>query len=72
MMKWVTRIEEENAMSPPMARGQWKGYLSDRDTAGPMRGRYTLVRWNRPTIAVAHDNPDECLRLARLIEEALS
>jgi hypothetical protein len=69
---WIREVDELRKGDELLARGYWHGY---RDAPGassrPMRGKYYLVRWEEPTIAVSHDFRDEVVRLARVIEAAL-
>lgn len=70
--RFIGIVDDLRMTDPLIGRGGWRGYKSNSDAAGPMRGAYTLVRWTRPTIAVSHDSSTEVIRLAQVIEEAIA
>lgn len=70
--EWIARIDRERLTDTLLRRGAWHGYTAAARGEAPMRGEYFIVRWARPTVAVSHDDPDECLRLAGIIERALA
>lgn len=69
---WIRHVDQLRIEDEFLERGYWHGYLaSEERSPAPMRGYYYLVRWAQPTVAVSHDDPDEVIRLARAIEEAI-
>ena len=75
VQEWIARIDRKRDADDLLSAGSWHGYLEDPLAtygATPMRGRYVLVRWESPTVAVSHDYPDEVIALARRIETALA
>lgn len=70
--EWIAHVDALRREDDALAAGEWHGYTHAMSgEAPPMRGRYYLVRWVKPTVAVSHDDPDELLDLARIIERAL-
>lgn len=72
---WIRHVDRLREKDDLLAQGYWHGYTAGRaieSGSAPMRGEYYLVRWARPTVAVSHDDRDEVVRLARLIEEAIA
>lgn len=76
--EWITHIDAERERrsgstdNAPLAAGDWHAYGNSFSSGNsPMHGRYVLVRWADPTVAVSHDDPEEAKRLARLLEAAL-
>jgi hypothetical protein len=69
---WIARIEGLRNSDPLIARGQWRGYKQD-DVAGndPLKGRFVMGRWTKPSVVVASDDPGQCVELARTIEGVL-
>ena len=73
LQEWQRRVDGLRVTDPLLAKGGWHGYLNtDRTAGGPIHGDYALVRWQLPSVVVAHNDPDEVFRLARLLEEAIS
>lgn len=70
--EWIERVDALRAQGGPLASGEWHGYLDVQGDDVPMRGRYYLMRWKVPTVAVSHDDPEHVIALARAIEGALS
>jgi hypothetical protein len=68
---WIRQVNDLREGDPLLARGHWHGYTENYAAFTPMRGHLYLVRWNQPTVAVSHDDPEEVVRLARAIEAAL-
>lgn len=69
---WIRHVDHLRLEDELLARGEWHGYLDSEHGGGaPMRGHYYLVRWKQPTVAVSHDDREEVVRLARVIEEAV-
>lgn len=66
--EWIDRVDQLREAGDELADGAWHGYT--QDVGGPMRGYYVLVRWREPTASVSHDDPDEAVALARIIERA--
>lgn len=72
---WIARIDRERLTDVALSRGEWHGYTQGtaiEHGSAPMRGEFYLVRWRQPTIAVSHDDPDEVIRLAVVVERALA
>jgi hypothetical protein len=73
---WIRSVDRERLNDPLLARGAWHGYMQggygEPTGVAPMRGRYVLVRWREPTVAVSHADPSTVLELARVIERALA
>jgi hypothetical protein len=67
---WIGHIDGLRREDELLAVGEWHGYLREFGSGGPLRGNYVLVRWRTPTVLVSHDDPDECVKLARRIERA--
>jgi hypothetical protein len=68
---WIREVDALRANDELLARGYWHGYRDLEGSGTPMRGKYYLVRWGRPTVAVSHDVREEIIRLAREIERAI-
>lgn len=66
---WIRHVDELRGRGGHLAFGEWHGYLNDG--AAPMRGRYVMVRWREPTVAVSHNDPENVVSLARAIERGL-
>ena len=72
LQQWQERIGALRATDPLIKRGRWHAsLLAGTPDGAPIHGTYALVRWELPSVSVAHEDPDEAVRLARLIEEAL-
>jgi hypothetical protein len=70
VQEWIRYIDECRKTNVHLARGHWHGYMDAPGGAAPMRGRYYLVRWETPTVAVSHDDWSLLIGLASTIEEA--
>lgn len=69
--EWIAYVDRIRKTNANLARGEWHGYTSASGGTAPMRGRYYLVRWNDPTVAVSDDDWVRVIGLAWTIEEAL-
>lgn len=70
--EWIDNVDMLRQSNRLLGKGHWHGYTAALGGEAPMRGAYYLVRWNAPTVAVSHDDPDEVVKLAEVIEVALS
>lgn len=74
---WLAAVDAARAEDELLGAGDWHGYIADEDTPGavvashPMKGRYCLIRWKTPTIAVSTDSEEATIAAAKLIERAL-
>lgn len=69
---WIRKLDAIRANDELLRRGYWHAYTMDEPSEwGIMRGYYCLVRWERPNVAVAHDDRDTVIDLARKLEEAV-
>lgn len=66
---WISHVDGLRGHDARLASGEWHGYLNDG--VAPMRGRYCMVRWCEPTVAVSHDDPARVVSLAKSIERSL-
>jgi hypothetical protein len=72
LTEWQQRVDGLRIIDPLMKRGAWHGFLNtDKLAGGPVHGGFALVRWNLPSVVVAHDDPTEAVRLAGVLEQAL-
>lgn len=72
LTEWQQRVDRERFIDLLLKRGKWHGYLnSDKLAGGPVHGSFALVRWELPSVCVAHDDPVEVVRLAQMLERAL-
>jgi hypothetical protein len=70
LQQWQERVGALRATDPLIKRGRWHGcLLAGVPDGAPIHGTYALVRWELPSISVAHEDPDEAVRLAQLIED---
>ena len=67
--EWIERINKLRDENTALAHGKWHGYGNEGEV---IRGQWILIRWKLPGVAVAHDDPDEAIRLAVRIENLLS
>lgn len=68
--EWIAHVDRLRTEDELLAVGEWHGYTETEPGSSPMKGAYYLVRWRSPTVAVSHDDPDEAIKLARVIERA--
>ena len=71
LLEWQQKADRERLSDELLGRGGWRGYLNLENMAGPVHGAFGLVRWSLPSVAVAHDDPDELFELARILEKAV-
>lgn len=71
LTEWQQRVSALRLTDPLLKRGKWHGYLTEAVSGGPVHGFFALVRWELPSVCVAHDDPDEVVRLAGVLEQAL-
>lgn len=69
--EWIAHVDRLRESDDLLARGAWHGYTDAPGGGAPMRGRYYLVRWASPTVAVSHDDRDVLVGLAHAIERAV-
>lgn len=69
--EWIAHVDRLRMEDDLLSRGGWRGYTTAMGGEAPMRGHFYLVRWQQPTVAVSHDDPERVLELARLIESAM-
>lgn len=74
---WIAAVDAARASDNLLAAGDWHGYIATEeplalpDATRPMKGRFCLIRWRTPTIAVSTDSEDATIAAAKLIERAL-
>jgi hypothetical protein len=73
LQEWQQRVDAARHTDELLKRGGWHGFLNTDKTAGaPVHGGFALVRWTLPSVCVAHDDPEEAMRLATMVEQAIS
>jgi hypothetical protein len=72
LQQWQQRVGVLRNTDPLIKRGRWQAFLNTTRADGtPIHGTYGVVRWELPSVSIAHEDPDEVIRLARDVEEAL-
>jgi hypothetical protein len=70
--EWIAHVDGLRRIDKWLTRGEWHGYTELDAARTPMKGKYYLVRWNSPTVATSHDEPESAVALARLVERAMA
>jgi hypothetical protein len=70
LQQWQERVGALRATDPLIKRGRWHGcLLAGVPDGAPIHGTYALVRWELPSVSIAHEDPDEVVWLARMVED---
>jgi hypothetical protein len=73
LTEWQQRVAGLRVTDPLLKQGKWHGHLNtDTALGAPVHGGFVLVRWELPSVCVAHDDPAEVVRLAGVLEQALA
>lgn len=72
IVAWIDCFNVIRRDHEQLRRGRWHAYLEDGRDTGPMRGRYILVRWETPTIAISGNSRDDLVGQACMIEDTLT